>query len=312
MLIDSQVDKADSGNAGDGLTALQLVHRLKKVNLGKISRAAYYFAFYLIILTPVVISPRKRHLRRFIRARPELLLLGSTSYVAAGWDPPTRLARVIDHCETASTIGGAVDFLPDEIVYLIRPLSTAPQYRISLDQPRWLLRDGQLAISLWDGIDRIFSLQFCLSSQTGERLAYIGGLQGRVKKDGEINIMDRYRRFTKLAAGMRPRDFLVEVFAMFCKSLDVKRVLAVSDVNHPQRKISDIRLSYDKVWRERGGIYNGNGFFVLPVAGNRRSEEEIPARKRAMYRRRYELLRNVEAELCAVLRTGIREGTITT
>jgi uncharacterized protein VirK/YbjX len=100
---------------------------------------------------------------------------------------------------------------------------------------------------------------------------------------------------------MRPRDFLIEVFKMFCRALDVSEIHAVSNLNHPQRqKVSDIKLSYDQVWRERGGVYDGNGFFILPVS--RGADKDIPAKRRRTYRQRYAILKFVEAELNAVLK----------
>ena len=94
----------------------------------------------------------------------------------------------------------------------------------------------------------------------------LAGSRVEPQVDSEPNILDRYRIFTK-ATGMRPRDFLIEVFKMFCRALDVSEIRAVSNLNHPQRqKVSDIKLSYDQVWRERGGVYDGNGFLFYRSA----------------------------------------------
>jgi uncharacterized protein VirK/YbjX len=102
---------------------------------------------------------------------------------------------------------------------------------------------------------------------------------------------------------MRPRDFLVEAFKMFCKAIGVNEIRAVSDGNHPQRQaVTDIKLSYDEIWIERGGRRGDAGFFVLPVAASRRANTEIPAKKKGMYASRYLMLDAVEAELLAALR----------
>jgi uncharacterized protein VirK/YbjX len=168
-----------------------------------------------------------------------------------------------------------------------------------------------MIFSLWDGEHRIFTLAFCLSTQGGKRIAYIGAIQGRNETDTysrpnrvfNLDILDRYRDFTKKASGMRPRDFLVEAFKMLCKILHVDEIYAVADANHPLRQSSDsVKLSYDEIWRERGGHDNGRGFFVLPVTATRRADDDIPAKKRAMYRKRYALMDTVERELAAVLK----------
>jgi uncharacterized protein VirK/YbjX len=109
--------------------------------------------------------------------------------------------------------------------------------------------------------------------------------------------MHRYRVFTKSAFGTRPRDFIVEAFKMFCRELSIAEIRAISDLNTPDRGTDDFKLSYDEVWRERGGVYDGNGFFVIPVAASRRNEDDIPAKKRAMYRKRYSMLADIEKEI---------------
>ena len=303
-----------SGNAGTIIRTNQQVlpliehywTHLKTSPAPKIFLCALCFFRYLPVLSAFLLRCRvESNLRRLLRARPEILEMVYRPYLAVNWDAPTRFARIVDHCETVAKIGGIMDFPPDTLVNLIQLDPIAPRYRLSLDQARWLLPEGQLVISLWDGIDRIFSLQFCLSSQDGQRTAYIGALQGRPQKQGEPDIMDRYRNFTKAAGGMRPRDFLIEIFKTLCRVLDVVEIRAVSNLNQPRRQTcSDVKLSYDEVWHERGGIYDGNGFFILPVAANHRTIEKIPSKKRTMYAKRYAMLDGVEAELAAALNVG--------
>jgi len=271
---------------------------------------AILFARHLGALVPLLLARQGSNLHRLVKARPEIFELVLAPYVAANWAVRTRLARIVDHCKTVEAIGSIMDFLPGTVVDLIRPIPSESQYRITLDQQRWLVRKGLLFFSLWHGVDRIFQLGFSLSSQDGNRVVYIGDIQGRSGPD----MLDRYRAFTKEAIGMRPRDFLVEVFKMFCRALDITDIRAVTDANHCSQHFSvsaaeknEIRLSYDEIWLERGGICDGNGFFALPLARNRRADEDIPAKKRAMYHKRYSMLDVIETELTAVLKTGPRD-----
>ena len=308
--------RPEHGHSGDAGTInrtnqqVQLIEHyrthLKTSPIPKIFLCALCFFRYLPVLSALLLRCRiESNLRRLLRARPEILEMVYRPYLAVNWDAPTRFARIVDHCETVAKIGGIMDFPPDTLVNLMQLDPIGPPYRLSLDQARWLLPEGQLVISLWDGIDRIFSLQFCLSSQNGQRIAYIGALQGRPQKDGEPDIMDRYRSFTKAAAGTRPRDFLIEIFKMLCRALDIVEIRAVANVNQPRRQTcSDVKLSYDEVWHERGGIYDGDGFFILPVTANRRTSEKISSKKSVMYAKRYAMLDSVEAELTAALSLG--------
>ena len=265
------------------------------------------FIRHLRALMPLLLAPRGSNLRKLIKARFAIFGIVLTHYVAASWDTRTRVARLVDHYKTVAEIGGVLDFPADNIVDIMRLVPIDLRYRITLDQADWLMADGSLIMSLWDGVDRIFHLGFSLSTENGKRVAYIGSIQGRCAVDMynyRIDILERYRRFSRAAAGMRPRDFLVEVFKMFCRTLDVVEIRAVSNLNHPQRKlVPDIKLSYDEIWIERGGSRGPAGFFILPVTASRRANENMPSKKRAVYAKRYRMLDSVEAELAAVLRS---------
>ncbi len=282
---------------------------LRKTPLRKLLRFCFLFVRNQRTLWPMLSARPGSNLHRLIKARPEVFKVVLTSYVAANWDVRTRIERLLDHYRTVAEIGGVVDFPPDILVDIVPLTVINPRYRITLDQARWLLHEGSLTMSLCDGIDRVFHLSFNLSTENGKRIAYIGSLQGRAEIDMynyKIDILDRYRAFTKAASGMRPRDFLVEVFRLFCKALGVVEIRAVSDINHPQRRLfSDVHLSYDQIWVERGGASAGNGFFILPAVAKRRSGKEIPSKKRKMYAKRYAMLDAVEAQLVTVLNSDI-------
>jgi uncharacterized protein VirK/YbjX len=281
--------------------------QIKAHPLSKSFRCASNLCRYMpVVLAFLSRCTSKGPLRELVSTRPEILQMVCRPYLAVSWDVPTRFARIVDHCETVTEIGGVLDFPPDAIIDLTTLAPIDPRYRLTLDQARWLFSEGQLVLSLWDGIDRIFSLQFCLSSRESKRIAYIGALQGRPQKDGEPDILDRYRVFTKAAAGMRPRDFVIETFKTICRILDVTEIRAVSNLNQPARQTSSvIELSYDEIWQERGGIDDGNGFFILPVIANRRFNEEIPAKKKASYAKRYAMLDVLEAELAATFNSDL-------
>jgi uncharacterized protein VirK/YbjX len=249
---------------------------------------------------------RHRNSDVLIKARPEILEFIYSPYLAASWSVQNRVDRIIDHCRTVNRIGGIIDFMPDRVIDVLHLHPIDRQYRITLDQARWFLRDGQLVISLWHGVDRLYSISFCLSSQDDDLKAFIGGIQGRAGPD----MLDRYRDFTKQSFGMRPSDFLIEVFKMFCRAINVTEIHAVSDENHQSTRSAlntsvatgPIKLSYDKIWIDRGGSYGGRGFFVLPVAECRRADEEIPAKKRAIYRKRYQMMALVDQQLTRALK----------
>ncbi|MBX9625128.1 MAG: VirK/YbjX family protein, partial [Gemmataceae bacterium] len=191
---------------------------------------------------------------------------------------------------------------PDETRDLVDLGDHLPGLRMVLDRPNWFTREGQLALNLFTGPTRVFTLAFALRLEP-DLTAYVGALQGR-SLDG---VLDTYRELTRALHDMRPRDFLVEVFRALGRAVGVRRILAVSDACRHHRspyfrgKSVDGSLNYDEVWRERGGRPLGDGFFELPVEAGRRAADEIPARKRSMYRKRYALLDRIEAELAVAV-----------
>src|SRR5262245_52244250 len=158
--------------------------------------------------------------RRLLRRRPELILNITTKpFITSRWNAQARTAALIDHCHTVARMGHPMDFPDTGSVEVLRLDRIEGSYRLMLEQSRWLQMEGLITFGLYEGTDRFFYLSFCLSSRSREVIAYIGGIQGVPKPDG----LDQHRRFTKRTCGMRPRDFLVEMFKLFCRSIGVRK-----------------------------------------------------------------------------------------
>ena len=265
-------------------------------------------------LKPLCEAKQGGALAKFVAARPECWSMVLAPYVSATWSTSIRFRRLVDHCDTVERLGPLVNFPHEAFVDLMTLDEIGPDYRLRLDQPRWLLRDGQLALSIWEGADRLFSLSFCLSSEGGALTAYVGGVQGRK----EAGVLERYRQFTKLSEGVRPSDMMAELFRMFCGAMGVTRILAVSDATRHQasaycrtRPGTDaMKFSYDEFWLARGSEWTADGFFDVPLASRRRSAEEVRANKRPMYKRRYAAMDCIEARLMMIAAEGLRPGML--
>ncbi len=237
-------------------------------------------------------------LGRLISYRPHMIGVLLWPYQCAAWGPQERLKRIINHCQLIDEYASPLDFSPDTSLVLLDLEEIKSGFRIVLDQPKWFMREGQLVINIFLGDFRAFSLAFSLHrGRDGVVQGIIGGIQGR-KKDG---ILDTYRDLTKKLHGQRPRDFLIEVFRMFCRYHDIGEILAVSDGyrhhRHPYFGLSSFSTDYDDIWRDRGGQEKGDMFFQLNVAPERRELTEIKSKKRAMYRKRYALLDDIEKRI---------------
>ena len=102
---------------------------------------------------------------------------------------------------------------------------------------------------------------------------------------------------------------LMEILKMIGNGRQVSRLLAVADENrhHYHKYFGDAHVAkqganYNEIWVEHGGAPSTvAGFYEIPVAQHRKEMTEIPTRKRAMYRRRYEILAQIEHEVASKL-----------
>jgi uncharacterized protein VirK/YbjX len=246
-------------------------------------------------------APQESSLGQLITRRPETIGAAIWPYQCSGWNAKTRLARIRDHYKVVEKIGGIIDFPVDRKISLLDLRDIRADFHVTLDQPHWFMREGQLSINLFSGEIRLYTLAFSLFQQKEEVGAFVGAIQGR---DIE-NALDEYRALTKALHGMRPRDFLFEVFRILCSELGVTHILAVSEDyrHHRDQKYFGTASAkkpssnYDEIWAERGGIQVDPMFFQLDVDKSEKDLGSIPAKRRGMYRRRFEMLRQIRSQM---------------
>jgi uncharacterized protein len=286
--------------------------RSRKAQPWEILKAALSAAQNCHWIWSLLTAPRSSQSAQLLAHRPEIWEMVLTPYLTAHWGPSERFGRILDHCNTTENLGPLFTAPWNGYVVLTPLPEIGPSYRVMIDQPRWLLREGQSAISLWDGGDRLFSLAYCLSSARGNLVAYVGGIKGLP------GMLDRYRELTKSAYGMRPTDLTIELFRMICDSINVERILCVSDQIRQDRSDYYLNRKYDApilrplnpIWVERGAVLQDDGFFALPTVSLRRNISDIPRNKRTMYKRRYEMLDSISARIVEAVQAGLKPQQI--
>ena len=268
-----------------------------------VRRLARRFAYvgvakrYQELLQPLVDAPPGSYVARVLAARPALLGVVTWPYVTARWTAEQRITHLARHLAAATASPGlAVD--ADASRVLLDLAEVAPGLRVVLDHAPWFTREGPLVLNLFVGDERVYSLAFSLGQdRDGKRATWIGAVQGRALDTA----LDTYRDLTKALQGMRPRDFLVEVFRMLCRAASIEVIYAVADVARVHRAayfgreaIDKLQGNYDIIWAERGGVVHDAEFFLLPLDPAHKPLDEVASKKRAMYRRRYELLESVK------------------
>lgn len=92
--------------------------------------------------------------------------------------------------------------------------------------------------------------------------------------------------------------------------LHLVEILAVRTAGHvynASSRIKRIKTDYDFFWEEAGGTPLDERFYRLPLAYEKKAMDEIKSNKRAMYRRRFEMLDALEASIASVILPMIKK-----
>jgi uncharacterized protein VirK/YbjX len=238
-----------------------------------------------------------------VERHPLLPARSGQPYLNALWSLDERM-RVLKTHYGLLTQARVLAFPLDASVVLASLDDIEPELKLVLDKPKWFANEGEVALNLFSGGERLYSLLFTLGEVDGKRVAYVGALQG----SSVVDAVDRYRNITRAAHGMRPRDLLFTAFRMLCLELGVERILAVSDRANVIRSgyfqnVTMMFANLDDIWVEYGGVLGEDGFFEISPQLRLRELDEIPSRKRAMYRRRYDMLHSMQARVASGVHT---------
>lgn len=228
-------------------------------------------------------------------------------YINHKWSVDTKLQVIDTHYRILGRLSSALTNATFTDLVLVDCEEEYPGLRLVLEKAPWFMREGEIVLSIFVGVDRVYSVAFTLGEDHGQRIVYVGALQGRSLE----NAMEIYRNLTHALHGMRPRDFLMSALKMLCAGIGVEKIWGIrSDCrqhhgkyfagSHKEKLLAD----YDEVWEEHGGIDMKNCFFSIPAVVTYRDASEIPARKRANYKRRYAMLDKLAANIDHALKTA--------
>jgi len=230
---------------------------------------------------------------------PDLKEFTYLPYVNNRWTCQDRLKAIETHYHLVQHHCPFLNIDNHQYVDLFNIPFESSMIRVTVDKPLWMRKEGEISVSLFLGTDRIYTIMFLLTGEPNNVSAIIGSLQG----DGRERL-ETYKAFTKHFHGWRPRDFLIIMFKLLAGYIGCKAIYAVSDEAHRSNlwySKSNKGVKYNDIWVEFHGEIQDDGFFKLPVAIKKRDISEISSNKRAMYRRRYELLDALQVELKVTL-----------
>jgi uncharacterized protein VirK/YbjX len=161
--------------------------------------------------------------------------------------------------------------------------------RVCLNLNRLTFHEGLWAIDLTraDGL-RLFTISFGWADAQTLMLACVQG------PPREIDGLQCVRELTDAAHGLRPGHLLMFMLRSCAAAWHVKRIIGVDEAfqvkgrwNH---KAAERRFDYLAFWTESAGVVRSDGNWELPLSLPQRPLEDVPSKRRAMYRRRYEML----------------------
>ncbi|PHM62930.1 VirK/YbjX family protein [Xenorhabdus ishibashii] len=171
-----------------------------------------------------------------------------------------------------------------------------------------LNKEGELSLYMTTAENvTLAKCAFTLLTIDGKQTLFIGALQGPTKGDNSLEII---RHATKECYGLFPKRLLIEAICRFADHMSCEQILAASNETHIYRSIrywhkkkNQMVADYNSFWESLSGIRKENNEFHLPSFIERKSLDEIPSKKRAEYRRRYQLLDELENNIKASLET---------
>lgn len=232
-------------------------------------------------------------------------------YISKSWRSQDRLSVLASHYEVVTKSCPQLLLLGRTDSWVVSDLSVCSAgCSLVLDRPIWFMREGELVLNLFQGDLRIASIAFTLCRTDAELCIFIGAVQGIHKGVESDRSLDIYRDLTKDFEGLRPRSLLIEAIKCIARHVGVEKIYAVGDGyrhhRHPYfgtKKAQDLAANYDVIWLEHGAFPSAReDFFEIPMALSKKALDDIPSKKRAMYRRRYELLDGVFTSINGALR----------
>ncbi len=160
-------------------------------------------------------------------------------------------------------------------------------------------KEGCLSVIIkYDNAD-LYQIVFWINKdKQGKAAMFIGAMQGPNREGAR----DLVKQLTKWANGYRTKNLVLYMTQAVARTLGIERIYAVSNhgyyANNHVRVDRKLKTNFGEFWQEAGGKETeDNRFYELPLVEHRKTMEEVPTRKRAVYRRRFEFLDKVDEEI---------------
>lgn len=222
-------------------------------------------------------------------------------YIHNHWDVVKRFDVIIGHYRLIKSLPQFLDVADGQPKEILDLSAYSPNTTVVLDKAQWFVREGEIVLNIFKDDLRMMSTAFTFAKLDGELVLYVGAIQGLHACEDSL---DKIKVLTKDFEGLRPRDLLLDILRMLAESVGATKILAIADTHRHHRHPyfanyheNTLKTGYDGIWQEQGGEPLGEDFYALPMHKARKDLAEISSNKRAMYRRRYEMLDTIKQHI---------------
>ncbi|WP_279024787.1 VirK/YbjX family protein [Gibbsiella quercinecans] len=209
-------------------------------------------------------------------------------------------------------MSNALTSLEDKCIYTLKG-KDGVEFAICGSTAKRAEREGESTVFLKMGDTLLASITFSVASHNQQQSIFIGGVQGASKGVGNEVI----KQATKLCYGLFPKRILMEVIFQFARENNIDKIFGVSDNSHVFRSLryvfskrSQFHASYNNFWQAIGGQKVSKHLYALPLSIPRKDNSELPSKKRSEYRKRYELLDQLNFGLYTQDNSSCRQAAI--
>lgn len=180
-------------------------------------------------------------------------------------------------------------------------------YRITLEIRNELDKEGEVTLKFINPQHiALARMTFVFCHYPDKPTLFIGGLQGAASTVAHEEIQNA----TKACHGLFPKRLLLETALAIAASLGIEQIFAVGNQTHiyqnwryQHKKQDFLYADYDNFWLSLGAHATPAGYYTLPLCITRKTMEQIASKKRAEYRRRYDLLDSLTTQITQLVST---------
>ena len=245
---------------------------------------------------------QKTEARKKLYARnPFPLEQATRAFFYAGSTVRPRIALIEAHYTFLESCLATADFVElgfDREREIWRSSESDITWRAYLKFESGQRKEGLLSVMMDVDDMHLYQIIFWIEQRDGQPTLVIGAMQGPNTEDAQ----DFVREMTKRAHRFRTKNLILYMTQAVARALGVQRILAVSNAgyyaNNHIRRDRKLKTDFGTFWEEAGGWQTEDKrFYELPLTLPRKTMEEVPTRKRAVYRRRFAFLDEVDAQI---------------